>query len=138
MTDRTVYIEHYGWRVRFLTDFTCRHLFRALDALEEAGCHGDKLSEARESLEACVPDTGLAYTNPDIGISVVIAYRTTSLGQLLNTLTHETAHVRDHVAKAYGKDPTGEDMCYLQGYLMQEQESAVLRYIAEHNVQDNG
>lgn len=132
MTDRTVLIEPLGWRVRFLTDFTCRHIDEAMDALVQAGCRGDKLHAAFRNLVECMPDTGLAYSNPARMETVLVAYRTTSLGQLLNTLSHETAHVRDHIAAATGTDPTSEEMCYLQGDLMGTQDRAVKEWITRH------
>lgn len=135
MTDRTVLIEPLGWRVRFLTDFTCLHIDEAVDALVQAGCRGDKLQSAFRNLVECMPDTGLAYSNPARRETVLVAYRATSLGQLLNTLSHETAHVRDHIADATGSDPTSEKMCYLQGDLMGTQEEAVLQWIESHTTQ---
>ena len=135
MTDRTVLIEPLGWRVRFLTDFTCRHIDEAMDALEAAGCSGQPLADAWENLSACEPDTGLAYSNAARRETVLVAYRTTSLGELLDTLSHETAHVRDHIAAAFGKNPAGEDMCRLQGDLMRTQDTAVLQWITKHNTQ---
>lgn len=139
MTDRTVLIEPLGWLVRFLTDFTCRHIDEAMDALVQAGCSGKPLSRAWDNLVACVPDTGLAYSNPARMETVLVAYRTTSLGQLLNTLSHETAHVRDHIAAATGTDPTSEEMCYLQGDLMGTQDRAIREYLArtKRNKQKN-
>lgn len=132
MTDKTVIIDPIGWQVRFLTDFTCLHIDEAVDALINAGCRDDNLRNAFDNLAACTPDTGLAYSNSAMRKTVLIAHRTTSLGQLLNTLTHETAHIRDHIAKAAGTDPTSEEMCYLQGDLMQTQEEAVINWIREH------
>ena len=134
MTDRTVLIEPLGWRVRFLTDFTCRHIDEAMDALVQAGCSWEPLSRAWDNLVACVPNTGLAYSNPFRRETVLVAYRTTSLGQLLNTLSHETAHVRDHIAAATGADPTSEEMCYLQGDLMGTQDRAVAGWILRHGL----
>lgn len=129
MTNRTVLIEPLGWRVRFLTDFTCLHIDEAVDALIKAGCRDDKLQAAFRNLVECTPDTGLAYSNPARRETVLVAYRATSLGQLLNTLSHETAHVRDHIAAAIGADPTSEKMCYLQGDLMGTQDRAVEEWI---------
>jgi len=131
MTDMTVLIEPLGWRVRFLTDFTCLHIDRAIDALIISGCRGDKLQSAFRNLVECIPDTGLAYSNPARRETVLVAYRATSLGQLLNTLSHETAHVRDHIAAATGADPTSEEMCYLQGDLMGTQDKAVENWLAK-------
>ena len=73
----------------------------------------------------------MAYSNPARRETVLVAYRATSLGQLLNTLSHETAHVRDHIAAATGADPTSEEMCYLQGDLMGTQDKAVENWLAK-------
>ncbi len=135
MTDRTVVIEPLGWRVRFITDFTCRHIDEALNALAQAGCSGEPFANAWKNLMVCAPNTGLAYSNPYRRETVLVAYRTTSLGQLLNTLSHETAHVRDHVSAAIGADPTSEEMCYMQGDLMGTQDRAVAEWIMRHGIQ---
>jgi len=118
MRETVTHINRYGWKLTVYSHFTCEYTFSVIRHLAEMGCGEDLLKAAMENMDACDYNTGLAYSKAGIRESVVVIYRTSSFGQLVDTLSHEMVHVCGHISKVEGIDPHSEEFCELCGYLM--------------------
>ena len=119
MTVYKLHIGKYDWNVAVYDGFTCESTDVVVRVLESVGCRGINMTRALRNMEACELDTGLTFSDGDSRVSVIVVYRTTSGGQHINTLSHEAAHVCQHIAREENLDPLGEEICGLYGDLMQ-------------------
>ena len=65
-------------------------------------------------------NTGINYSNPDVGRSVVVIGKSTSQAEFINTFAHELRHLTDDVARAIGMDLRGEGVGYMQGEIARD------------------
>lgn len=121
MRKTVTYIDNYRWKLTVYSCFGCEYTDSILRELRDIGCGEDFLERARDNMGACIYNTGLAFTNSDTHESLVVVYRTTTFGQLVNTLSHEISHVCGHISQVMGIDPYGEEFCSLIGDLMEKQ-----------------
>jgi len=64
-------------------------------------------------------DVGFTYTDPDKRTSIVGIAKTSSQGELLNTIVHEAKHVQSHICNYYNVPEDGEQAAYLIGFIVQ-------------------
>lgn len=118
MTRHEIRLEHGRWSV---TCFIGYHADADTDeisrALEDIGCTGEALLEARRHLAKDSEDRGLTYSNVRGRESVVAVGRSGDLASGINTIAHELLHVVQHVCEQDGISMTGEEACYIMGEL---------------------
>lgn len=112
-------IDRIGWRVVLLLGATCHDEEQVLRELRKAGIEGDNAEAARLNVSACRPNNGITYTSPR-GVSVVVIGATTSTGELINTIAHETLHLANHIAEAIGVRVDEELIAYAVGDFARE------------------
>lgn len=64
-------------------------------------------------------DVGFTYTDPSKRTSIVGIAKTSSQGELLNTIVHEAKHVQSHICSYYNIPEDGEQAAYLIGFIVQ-------------------
>lgn len=118
MTRHEIRLEHGRWSV---TCFIGYHADADTDeisrALEDMGCTGEALLEARRHLAKDSENRGLTYSNVGGRESVVAVGRSGDLASGINTIAHELLHVVQHVCEQDGISMTGEEACYIMGEL---------------------
>lgn len=71
---------------------------------------------------AYLGDTDVGFTQTDFNKrrSIVGISKTTSKGQLINTIVHEAKHVQSHICMYYNVSEDSEAAAYLIGYITQQ------------------
>ena len=85
------------------------------DILIGIGCSKHFMRDAVHVLSR--PNSGMTYSRLDDKISVVCISRTSSLGQFVNTTSHEIKHLQSHICERYDVDESSEQAAYLVGYI---------------------
>lgn len=116
---KKVYIEipEESWGIIFCYDFN-ESDYDEIEAL----CTGfgmSKLSINRSLNILSTFNSGMTVSNDNLRMSAMFIGKTTSKGQFLNTIVHETAHAANSIASFYDRPCSGEDFAYLSGYIFQ-------------------
>lgn len=83
--------------ITVLYEVTCDNTNTVIKTLKEINCPKYFLNEALDNLDSCNLNTGLTYTNIKLRKSVIVISKTSSFGQLMNTITHEYYHLICHI-----------------------------------------
>lgn len=115
---KSVYIDVDGyWGVLVLYGY---NLIDFDDLLAVMRSLGMSKKAARKALRVLSNDnTGMAVSSDELRMSAMFISKTTSTGEFLNSIVHETAHIASSIAEYYEKPCDGEDFAYLSGYLFQ-------------------
>ena len=106
----------YNWKVIILYECSCDDIDYIIETLKDFNCPNIFIKEALYNLESCNLNTGLTYSNLKLKSSIIVINKTSSFGQLINTIAHEYFHLICHIAKALNiKDE--ETLAYLNGDL---------------------
>lgn len=110
-------IYKYEWKITVLYDCTCDDIDYIIEALKEIRCPNKYIKEAINNLETCALNIGLTYSNINLKSSIIVINKTSSVAQLMNTVSHEYFHLVNHISKALDiKDE--EQLAYLMGDLV--------------------
>ena len=102
----------HDWEVNILYECTCDDIGYIIETLKDIRCPRKYLKEALENLETCNLNIGLTYSNLKLKSSIIIVNKTSSLAQLMNTISHEYFHLICHISKAL-KIEDEEELAYL-------------------------
>lgn len=102
--------------ITILYEVTCDNTNTVIKTLKEINCPKYFLNEALDNLDSCNLNTGLTYTNIKLRKSVIVISKTSSFGQLMNTITHEYYHLICHIQKVLSTYDE-EDLAQLMGFL---------------------
>ena len=105
-----------SWNITILYECDCNDIDYIIETLKDIYCPNKYIKEAINNLESCNLNIGLTYSNTKLKSSVIIINKTTSFGQLINTISHEYYHLICHMSKTLRiKDE--EELAYLNGDL---------------------
>ena len=93
------------------------------DALLASGCP-DYMAQ-RACMVLSSPDKGYTYTNFIDHLTVMFIGKSSSLGELYDTIQHEMKHAVEHIGEYYGVDSKSEESAYLQGEIARQMFPAV-------------
>ena len=130
MKRQKIHIPEYRWEVYVSYDTTPRDAEEIIANMYRLGCSKEGLIKTYEQLSSGIYNNGFTYTNRALKRSVVSLGRASSFAQFLNSFTHELHHLATHIATAYGLDLSGEEVCYLTGYIAQKMYPVLLHYIS--------
>ncbi len=105
-----------NWKVTIFYESTCNDIDYIVEALEDINCPSRYIREAIHNLETCNLNIGLTYSNTKLKSSIIVINKTSSFGQLLNTISHEYFHLIFHIAKTLKID-NEEELATLNGNL---------------------
>lgn len=108
-------LKDYDWCVDILYDVKPKDAGYVLDKLYEMGCSKRDLYEAEDLLISGVDNQGLTFSDKRKHHTLMVIGHASSIGQLLNSISHEKNHLEMHVCEYYGIDPHGETASYLSG-----------------------
>ena len=116
---QSVYIDVDGhWGVLVLYDYDLLDFDDLWAVMRSLGMSN---KAARKALRVLSNDnTGMAVSSDELRMSAMFISKTTSTGEFLNSLIHETAHIAASIVEYYGKPCDGEDFAYLSGYIAQK------------------
>ena len=129
MTYRTIHIR--GWRVDvFIDDGRHFDIDRVLGLLYGMGADFETMEKAEDVMLGVLPNE--AFTFSTWRHSVIYIGWTTSGAEFLNSMRHETRHLIDHIADAYGLDTKGEEVGYMSGDTALLLAEDICRFGCEH------
>ena len=120
MIRQLITIERYRWEVTVYYAVTGYYSDKIADELERMGADPEFIEQAYENMKSNSLDTGFTYSDLVMRDSIMVINRTSSEGEFSNSLAHESQHLIRHISQAMGIDPTGEEICYLAGYIAQQ------------------
>lgn len=94
-----------------------------VNALQGLKCSEADIERAIDVLSS--PNTGFTYSSPKARMSLVAISRTTSKGEYINTIAHESTHVLSAICRYYNIQEDSEEAAYLMGGLVKELSSWV-------------
>lgn len=122
----------YGWTIYAYYVVTRPDAEEILENLIGIGCDGDTLQRAYGNLTSGNLDTGLTYSNKSIGKTVMVFSATSSAKEFQKSYQHETGHLKDHIAQAFGIDPHGEELQYMGDDIVGETWEIAKGLLCEH------
>ena len=105
-----------NWKVNIFYECTCNDIDCIIQSLMEIDCPKKYIEEALNNLESCNLNIGLTYSNLNKQSSIIIINKTSSFGELLNTISHEYYHLLCHLSKSLDID-NEEELASLNGNL---------------------
>ena len=117
-----------NWKITVLYECDCDDIDYIIETLKEIKCPNKYIKEALDNLESCNLNIGLTYSNLVEKSSVIIVNKTSSIRELINTISHEYFHLTCHIAKSLNlKDE--EELARLNGDLNMQSSNIVERII---------
>ena len=126
------YIRQYDWHVRVYYAVTKYYTDKIIHDLQSIGCSGEDLHRAYVNLSKGDLNTGLTYSNPKIGETVMVIGLTNTPAQFQNSFDHEKGHLCRHISKAYRIDPYSEEEQYLSGEIGMKMFPVAKKFLCEH------
>lgn len=120
ITGEVVLDNYRGWRVRYYLATDSRDTRKILGDMRSGGCGEKTLRNAERLLSSDRCNTGLTVSRNKTRKTFIIASKSTSVYEFINTFVHELDHVEKHIAKALHFDPYSERASYLVGELTRE------------------
>ena len=74
-------------------------------------------------------DRGFTHTDFNKRISIIGISDYSSIGELLDTITHEVKHLVSHICKYYNINEDSENASYLTGYVIKNMYKVFKRYL---------
>lgn len=90
--------EIWDWNITILYECTCNDINIIIETLKDIYCPKKYIKEAVSNLERCNLNTGLTYSNLKLRSSVIVISKTSSVKQLINTISHEYYHLLCHIS----------------------------------------
>ena len=106
----------HDWDVTILYECTCDDIDVIIETLKEIYCPNKYIKEALNNLETCKLNIGLTYSNITLKSSIIVINKTSSIQQLINTISHEYYHLICHIQKGLEIEDE-EELAYLNGDL---------------------
>lgn len=108
-------IPKYDWKVYAFYDTTADDIDDIMMCLYDLGCTASIAKQAYENVSQNKKNTGLTFSK-DRQTCIVLG-RATDKENFAHTFCHEIGHCAMHIAKEYGINPYGEELCYIIGGL---------------------
>lgn len=132
MIRQDIKLPQYKWSVRVYYAVTRMYCDEIMEDLYDIGCRDKQLQTAYRNLSEGLVDTGLTFSNYDLGATVMVIAKTSTPAQFLNSYDHERKHLEAHIANAYGLDPYGEKIAYLCGEIGEKMYPVSRKFMCEH------
>lgn len=89
------------WKITILYDCTCDDIDYIIELLKEINCPNKYILQAIDNLESCNLDIGLTYSNKKLKKSIIVINKTSSIYELVNTISHEYFHLMCHLKDTF-------------------------------------
>lgn len=106
----------YDWKILILYDCICEDTDYIIETLKGIKCPNKFIKEAIDNLDTCNLNIGLTYSNISLKSSIIVVSKTSTEGQLINTIAHEYFHLINHLSKGLNIDDE-EELANLNGHL---------------------
>ena len=131
MIVQDIYLPRYRWHCRVFYSVNGYWVDDILHDLREIGCAGRKYRVACRNLSTGRLNTGLTFSNKDMGESVMVIAKTSSADEFAHSYDHEKGHLAMHVAQAYDIDPYGEEFQYMSGDIAKRMFPVAKRFMCD-------
>ena len=117
MKTKFIEIPEEAWGILFVYEFD---KYDYQDIMAICKSFGMKEKSVAYSLNVLSTyNSGMTVSSDDLRMSAIFIGKSTSKGQFLNTIVHETAHAASAITSFYDKPCSGEDFAYLSGFIFQ-------------------
>lgn len=120
------------WKVTVFYHPSWRNLDLIIKTLYDAGCDGEDLDDAVNTIESGYLNTGFTFTNGNKRVSVLIISKTTDASQFNDTYDHEKGHLAMHICQYDDIDPFSEDYQYLTGEIGRMMFPVAKHFLCDH------
>lgn len=127
-----IHLRDWEWHVTifYIVDrFIADPIF---DALRDIDTEEEDLHYVEKVIGQGTLNTGLTYSNPLLGKSVIVISPTTSAEEFQNTFDHEKVHLAVHIAKCNKLDYESEDFAYLVGDIGSKMFPVAKKFLCDH------
>ena len=131
MIVQDIYLPEYDWHCKVFYSVTTYWVEDILHDLKQIGCPRNNYKKASRNLNAGELNTGLTYSNSQIGESVMVIAKTSSADEFANSYDHEKGHLAKHIALAYDIDPYGEEFQYMSGDIAKKMFPIAKKFMCE-------
>lgn len=132
MLRQTIYLGKWEWTVYAYYSVGHYYTEEIMDKLVSLGCRGRMLQRAYTNLSEGSLDTGLTYSNLLKHKTVLVVGHASTGAEFFNSLTHEMRHTEEHIAKAHGIKPYGEEVAYITGDLAHAMYKCIGDLLCDH------
>lgn len=131
MIVQDIYLPEYRWHCRIFYSVNGYWVDDILHDLREIGCAGRKYRVASRNLNSGQLNTGLTYSNREMGETVMVIAKTSSADEFAHSYDHEKGHLAMHVAQTYNIDPYGEEFQYMSGDIAKRMFPVAKRFMCD-------
>lgn len=111
-------LKEYNWAITILYNSNCQDIDEIIYNLQSIECPIYLQEEATNNILQCKLNTGMTYSNFKLRRTVMLISNTSSIKEILNTVSHECYHFTQHLLKT--EYATEEQMATLLGNLVAE------------------
>lgn len=122
-------IPLYDWNTTIFYGVEKRDAREILRELQYLGCKDEHLQKAKKMLKKAEKNSGFTISSFFDKQTIIVVFAVSSIGEFLNTLTHEKNHLEMHICTAMGIEPESEEASYLSGDIAQIMYKDVIAYI---------
>lgn len=120
MVVQYLYLSRVDWECVVFYGAKATDAVVILKELENLGCKGETLENARINLLSSTMNHGLTFSRYSKRKSVMVIGEASSPKEFSNTYNHEKGHLASHIADALNIEPMSEDYQYLTGDIAEE------------------
>lgn len=110
-----LHIKKYDWDVTMFFDVTPDEAPDVLRMLRNIDCPRGIMRDSEQLMRGGSYDEGFTYSNFALKSTIIAMNRASSLGEMLNTFSHERGHLMSHIARRYGISMHSEEAAYMKG-----------------------
>ena len=107
--------KYFNWKVTLIFNPNIEYLLYKLNRL---GCKSKCIKQAFKTMQN--KNVGFTYTNTLKQESIIQISKWTNKSQLINTISHESRHLQQHISNYYNINENSEYVCYLLAYIIQK------------------
>lgn len=108
-----------NWKVIVYIAEEYYDLDELLKLVSSIGCTSDCICQLYKDVTQVKYNIGFTFSNMLQRESIIIIGLQDDENQLVNTISHESRHLQQHIANYYKLDENSEDVCYLIAEIVQ-------------------
>lgn len=124
-------LSKYNWNITIYYTVDNQQKQEILQELEELKPKEETFNKLKKNLLNQDIDTGFIYSNFYSHSSLIVIHKASSIGEFINTISHEKNHLQMHICEALDINPYSEEAAILSGELAMQMINEALYNIAE-------
>ena len=131
MIGQSFTMPQYDWHIRVYYDVEQSDINFCIKQLKKLTTNSKIYEECKETLDTNKKDRAYTYSSYVAKSSIVFIGIPSSMGELINTITHEANHIKSHIATCYNLNEKGEKVSYLIGEIVKEMSNTFIHFICD-------